>query len=527
MSPILDGGAGTGTLSTKIVVSNPNQPVFGRINKVVIDVTKVGPQGPQGPPGDVSLSNDNEWTGDQYFTSGVPWYGVKPSGDATGVQDTTALLLAEDAAFTAGFGIVYMYPGTWYFNDRILFRSGVALQGPGASQTVAGVNLIATSADAQLAFGENDAGSDPGSENSGWRVDGDGIATLPVYVGARNGATFSNIFITGGVEANYALDSTQNCHFVEFNSLDSDGDIMWIDRGASGNHFTKCEYGSAAGHHIDFRATEATFFTAYCQRNVWDGSCIFEYTESTSGPIINYGAGLDNVISNSHLVVSDFDMGPTVPAMIRTFQGFGSNPSRLILHDCGLSVNDPTPRAGLWAIDVDSNSMVVLSGFNAFGGMETVFNVTDATSLVVVAGVVEHSGVAWATGPPFAAQAVIYTPHSNPSFFIRPVSEISMTTRAEGDAYAGWQILARGAQSWGSGAAPQDVTLQYGGAQTLNIDGRLTIDDYLAVAGAFGANGATPVGKRTLGAAATDPASTQALANNLRQALIDLGLGQT
>lgn len=42
-----------------------------------------------------------------------------------------------------------------------------------------------------------------------------------------------------------------------------------------------------------------------------------------------------------------------------------------------------------------------------------------------------------------------------------------------------------------------------------------------------GFNGATPVGKRTLGAAATDPASTQNLANNLRQALIDLGLGQT
>lgn len=70
-------------------------------------------------------------------------------------------------------------------------------------------------------------------------------------------------------------------------------------------------------------------------------------------------------------------------------------------------------------------------------------------------------------------------------------------------------------------------SLGYGGAQTLSITGRLAISDYLAVAGAFGANGATPVGKRTLGAAATDPASTQALANNLRQALIDLGLGQT
>lgn len=42
-----------------------------------------------------------------------------------------------------------------------------------------------------------------------------------------------------------------------------------------------------------------------------------------------------------------------------------------------------------------------------------------------------------------------------------------------------------------------------------------------------GFNSATPVGKRTLGNAATDAATTQTLANNLRQALIDLGLGQT
>lgn len=41
-----------------------------------------------------------------------------------------------------------------------------------------------------------------------------------------------------------------------------------------------------------------------------------------------------------------------------------------------------------------------------------------------------------------------------------------------------------------------------------------------------GFNNATPVGKRTLGAAATDLATVITLANNLRQALIDLGLGQ-
>jgi hypothetical protein len=58
--------------------------------------------------------------------------------------------------------------------------------------------------------------------------------------------------------------------------------------------------------------------------------------------------------------------------------------------------------------------------------------------------------------------------------------------------------------------------------------GEVTVGDGgLAVAGPFGANGSAAVGKQTLGAAASDPGTTQTLANNLRLALIAFGLGQT
>lgn len=56
----------------------------------------------------------------------------------------------------------------------------------------------------------------------------------------------------------------------------------------------------------------------------------------------------------------------------------------------------------------------------------------------------------------------------------------------------------------------------------------VTFPGALAHTGAtVGFNNATAVGKRTLGAAATDLATVITLANNLRQALIELGLGQT
>lgn len=50
--------------------------------------------------------------------------------------------------------------------------------------------------------------------------------------------------------------------------------------------------------------------------------------------------------------------------------------------------------------------------------------------------------------------------------------------------------------------------------------------DGIAVNGKFGVNGAAAVGKYALGAAATDAASTQTLANNLRAMAIACGLGQ-
>lgn len=53
-----------------------------------------------------------------------------------------------------------------------------------------------------------------------------------------------------------------------------------------------------------------------------------------------------------------------------------------------------------------------------------------------------------------------------------------------------------------------------------------TVKFHIDNSGGIGFNGVPPVGRRTLGAPATDALSTQALVNNLRQALIDLGLGQ-
>jgi hypothetical protein len=64
------------------------------------------------------------------------------------------------------------------------------------------------------------------------------------------------------------------------------------------------------------------------------------------------------------------------------------------------------------------------------------------------------------------------------------------------------------------------------GRVQLNVSGVSTGGTTIeAAAGKVGFFGAAAVPKRTLAAAATDPATTQALANSLRQALIDLGLG--
>ncbi len=143
MSPILDGGGGG--LSPKIVVSNPGQPVIGKITKAYVTLGEVGPQGPPGPAGSADPSVNNVWTVPQIWGTDVRKYG-----SVTGSAAVNTATLNAALADHANWSRLLLPPGIIEINDDLVLpeTSGKIVQGQGCNATyspgVGGTRIVQT-----------------------------------------------------------------------------------------------------------------------------------------------------------------------------------------------------------------------------------------------------------------------------------------------------------------------------------------------------------------------------------------------
>lgn len=111
------------------------------------------------------------------------------------------------------------------------------------------------------------------------------------------------------------------------------------------------------------------------------------------------------------------------------------------------------------------------------------------------------------------------TPNSGKFSLVWTATEVRRTAAV---ATAGYMVNQIDAALKGNG-------LYWSGANTQIRIADLVVADFastgLTVTGKFGCNGSTAKAAAALGAAATDPATTMALANNIRTALINNGIG--
>ncbi len=212
--------------------------------------------------------------------------------------DTHALQAAADAALAAGGGAVWAY-GPWEIEDRILFGEAVDFRGGGASQTTGATVLTLAHADAGLAFGENPAGAG-GGLSGGFRLEGDDIATNPMYCGIGTRA-FLNIDIWDAVGPALLLEGLQNSFFCEVN-IQHAQDAIKLDYGAGGNAFMKCEFGSATRYGCNIESTTANFPL----QNTWY-QCIFEYSQPTTLAMVRSAGGAGNLFSDCQFVSDHTD----------------------------------------------------------------------------------------------------------------------------------------------------------------------------------------------------------------------------
>jgi hypothetical protein len=284
------------------------------------------------------------------------------------------------AAVDAGPGTVWLPPGTHPFSGQILVPEYVNLWGAGDGHLGAATTLLATSADAQIAFGEAGVASYAGVSGN-FRIDADGLATHPMFCGQTQRRQFQNISLYDGAAggALLTLNETQNCLFLGMNFLNGGGDHIVIDQGAAGNHFFGFESSHAGNVHLRFQATAPAtpgLTSLPINNHFWAG--IFERLTGSGAGLVHYGAGVDNGLHSVHLAIKDFAV-PMVRVEVTDATHTGGFNSVLLLD--GVYSTETTSGAQLAThYDVDDTSRIEVDGSLALNAGLYGFRLRDSTS---------------------------------------------------------------------------------------------------------------------------------------------------
>lgn len=264
---------------------------------------------------------------------------------------------ALDAALAAGGGVVLLPPvlGIANLND---VGAGVDLQGRGSRQSGGASEILCTAAGAGIRYADL-ATPQSGGISSGFRVNGNGVATAPMRLGLIVGRTFQNIDIDGSVGVGLLLQGAGNCTFIEVNVQGSGTDGCQVDR-AAGNTFLRCEFGNSGRYQLALVSNGAAlpFLTDYPQNNSFY-HCFFEYHEAGTDVQVYQGAGINNMLSDCTIAT---DASPTVDALrlVKIEKAGSPFSTDLKLRDCTLQFNFTDPDT--IAIEIGDDTRVQLSG---------------------------------------------------------------------------------------------------------------------------------------------------------------------
>lgn len=282
----------------------------------------------------------------------------RPGWDPIAAENDVAFGHALDAA--EGGGKVAL-PPLLNIGEAHYIGEGVDLNGRGSRQSAGTSEVRCTSEGAGLRFGDIE-GPHAGGISSGFRVNGNGLALEPFYVGMAVGRTFIGIDIDGSAGIGLMLQGAGNCLFVQVNVLGSALDNVQVDR-AAGNSFMKCESGGAGRYQLNLCSNGGVlpFLTDYPQDNIWSAKCIFEYHTDSTVAQIHQGAGINNMISDAIIATSGAPEPASPDLRLVHIEKAGSPFSTdLKLRDCTLQFNFEDPDTV--AAEIGDGTRLILSG---------------------------------------------------------------------------------------------------------------------------------------------------------------------
>ena len=213
------------------------------------------PTVPTAPPG----TNTTQAASTAFVTGAVDnaTSVVLPSGDITGATDRAAIEAAIAEAVATGGTVVLGRGGSWYIDSRITVPQGVNLWGHGSGHTHAATRIVCTTAEAGIAFGTRTTGGRGGLSGS-FVVDGNGIATQPLYVGMTVLRTFLGMESLDSAGEGLVLEAGQNNTYVNTVVTGAAAASVVFDYGTAGNQFLNLEADTGTTWHVVFRQSGAS-----------------------------------------------------------------------------------------------------------------------------------------------------------------------------------------------------------------------------------------------------------------------------
>ncbi len=164
------------------------------------------------------------------------WFGVTFNDVGTGVTNGDALrAMAAMFALVGAGSVDWPMYGTCRWTGLVQWDTGVGWQGPGKSALI----LKAMDAAAQMYFYSAAVSGQRRGDVSGFTIDGNGVAELPMRVRRGAGLTFTDIRVWNG-RVNCSIDGVQNSSFYSCDFLNNGAFTDYslrIDEGSQHLHF--------------------------------------------------------------------------------------------------------------------------------------------------------------------------------------------------------------------------------------------------------------------------------------------------
>jgi hypothetical protein len=272
-----------------------------------------------------------------FFPANLPFFNVwdyGAVGDGT-TDDTAAIQAALNAAYAAQGGVVVAPASVYKITDEVAVPKSVDLIGMASgsvSDAPTGTVFLCAHADAQIRFG--DIGDrNPGRNSGGFLIDGDDIATNPLYIGYASRRTFSQIRVTAASGDGIVIAGAQNSEFYEIFSGNCGGHGFLLDHGAGGNSFFGCSTNRAGGNGgagVTFQRTNVGTPTgAYSSpaNNQFYG-CVIERPAAAADAVVWHKDGRRNRFTDCVIAGGEQTVELTGPMVLVED---GSQPATLVL----------------------------------------------------------------------------------------------------------------------------------------------------------------------------------------------------